>query len=255
MTAEPVAVLDLTDEELAVLATTEGAVVFPHLSELPEEAQRVAKDTAYRSLIAHGLLEAPSPSQVQQAEREALGTADGQVAYPVRMAEELARMLTLRAQATMVVCCARTTALGQEYRYAHVVAGVVLLETVTSTGLHRMSLLAEQDLLAHVRTWVLHPEATPGSGEDVIQLVGAGEDPTPPDELLDRLGAALLRADLVVRTADDEGGADLLGVFSGPAGTWSCRTAAGAAGPVVIRPSSPEGVLTELRASLEAVAA
>lgn len=43
MTAEPVAVLDLTDEELAVLATTEGAVVFPHLSELPEEAQRVAR--------------------------------------------------------------------------------------------------------------------------------------------------------------------------------------------------------------------
>jgi len=85
VTAEPVAVLDLTDEELAVLATTEGAVVFPHLSELPQQAQRVAKDTAYRSLIAHGLLEAPSPSQVQQAECEALGTADGQVAYPVRM--------------------------------------------------------------------------------------------------------------------------------------------------------------------------
>ena len=242
MALEPVPVLDLTDEEVAVLATTEGPVVLPYLGTLEAEERLTATRTAYRSLVARGLLETPTPEQAREAEREALTTGEDVVAYPVRMPEELARVLTLRAGAGAVVCCALTTALGQEYRYAHVVEDVVLLEEVTATGLHRLALLDGAGLADHVAGWVLHPEAVPGAGEDVVQLVSPDDDPTPPDELLEQLGAAMLRADLVVRVAGDGGSADLLGVFSGPAGTWSSRVSAGSRAPVVIRPASPDEV-------------
>ncbi|NHC14803.1 hypothetical protein [Motilibacter deserti] len=238
----PVPVLDLTDEEVAVLATTEGPVVLPYLGTLEPDERLTATRTAYRSLVARGLLEAPTPQQVLDAEREARTTGEDVAAYPVRMPEELARVLTLRAGASAVVCCALTTALGQEYRYAHVVEDVVLLEEVTPTGLHRLALLDAAALTEHVAGWVLHPEATPGAGEEVVQLVSADDDPTPPDELLAALGASMLRADLVVRAAGDGGAADLLGVFSGPAGTWSSRVTAGSRAPVVIRPVAPEDV-------------
>jgi hypothetical protein len=245
-----VPVLDLTDEEIAVLATTDGPVVLPYLAGLDPEQARTATTTAYRSLVARGLLEAPTPQQAREAEREAVASGEGRVAYPVRMPEHLSHVLALRAGASAVVCVAVSTALGQEFRYAHVVEDVVLVEEVTTTGLHRLGLLGLTDLPARLAAWVLHPEAVAGTGEEIVQLPGGeDDDPTPPDELLERLGAALVRADVVVRRAGDGGPGDLLGVFSGPGGTYASRTRHGSRTPVVIRPASPD----EVRASLAAL--
>lgn len=248
--AAGVPVLDLTDEEIAVLATTEGPVVLPYLSGLDTEQARTATTTAYRSLVARGLLEAPTPQQAREAEREAVASGEGQVAYPVRMPEFLSQVLTLRAGAPTVVCVAVSTALGQEFRYAHVVEDVVLVEEVTATGLHRLALLGLAELPPRLEQWVLHPEAVAGRGEEVVRLPGGeDDDPTPPDELLERLGASLVRADVVVRRAGDGGPGELVGVFSGPEGTYLSRTRHGSAAPVVIRPATPD----EVRAALTAL--
>jgi hypothetical protein len=251
MTTEPhrVELLDLTDEEVAVLATTDGPVVFPYLGTLSEEQAQTATTTAYRSLVARGLLTAPTPQQAREAARTATASGEEQVAYPVEMPEELANLLALRTAAPTVVCLSITTALGPDYRYAHVVEDVALLEEVTGTGLHRFSLVEAADLEALLTGWVLHPEATAGSGEEVVQLPAADDepDPTPPDELLEALGAALVRADLIVRTAGDDR-PELVGVFSGPGGTWTSRSELGSRRPVVIRPSDPDEVRRMVRA-------
>lgn len=245
----PVHLVDLTDEEVVVLAGTAGVAVLPHLNALPAEHRDVATGTAYRGLVARGILEAPTPQQARDAERAAVRDDSASTEYPVSMPESLAHLLRLRAGAGTVVCVAVSSALAQEFCYAHVVDDVVLLEEVTGTGLHRFSLLEADDLAGQVRRWALHPEAVPGEGDEIVQLPGgADDDPTPPDELLERLGAALVRADVVVRRADDEGQPELVGVFSGPAGTYICTTAFGSRAPVVIRPTTPDDVEEQLAA-------
>lgn len=252
-TAEPrrVDLVDLTDEEVAVLATTDGPVVLPYLGTLDDAQVATATTTAYRSLVARGLLTAPTPQEAREAARTSTAHGEERVAYPVRMPETLAHLLHLRAGASTVVCVSVATALGAEYRYAHVVDDVALVEEVTGTGLHRFSLVDTADLPPLVETWVLHPEATPGTGEEIVQLPApqGDPDPTPPDELLERLGTALVRADLVVRrVGDDE--PELLGVFSGPSGTWTSRSRFGSAAPVVIRPATPDDVRHLVRSAL-----
>jgi len=245
----PVHLVDLTDEEVAVLAGRDGIVVLPYLNGLPAGQRDVATATAYRGLVARGMLEAPTPEQARQAERDAVSDDTASVAYPVTMPENLAHLLSLRAGADRVVCAAVSTALGQHFSYAHVVADVALLEEVTGTGLHRFSLLDADRLANRIGTWVLHPEATPGHGDEVVQLpTGGDDDPTPPDELLERLGSTLVRADVVVRQADDDGEPELVGLFSGPAGTYVSVTAFGSRAPVVIRPTTPAEVEEQLAA-------
>ncbi|MFC5997120.1 hypothetical protein ACFP6A_00030 [Quadrisphaera sp. GCM10027208] len=252
-TAEPrrVALVDLTDEEVAVLATADGPVVLPYLGTLDDEQVATATTTAYRSLVARGLLTAPTPQEAREAARTSTARGEERVGYPVQMPETLAHLLRLRAGASTVVCVSVATALGAEYRYAHVVDDVVLVEEVTGTGLHRFSLVDVADLPTIVQGWVLHPEATPGTGEEIVQLPQRqGEpDPTPPDELLERLGSALVRADLVVRRAGDHS-PELVGVFSGPSGTWTSRSRFGSAAPVVIRPATPDDVRDHVRVAL-----
>lgn len=244
----PVHLVDLTDEEVAVLAGRESVVVLPYLSSLPAESRDVATATAYRGLVARGMLEAPTPQEVREAERTALREDTG-VAYPVTMPENLAHLLSLRAGAGSIVCAAVSTALGQHFSYAHIVDDVALLEEVTGTGLHRFFLLDAERLPGQVGSWVLHPEATPGRGDEVIRLPGAADDdPTPPDDLLERLGASLVRADVVVRSVDDGGHPELVGVFSGPEGTYVSVSTFGSNAPVVIRPTTSDDVAALLAA-------
>ncbi len=241
--AETLDIGQLTDEELAVIATTDGVAVFPVLGRMSAEHRTVALQTAYRSLVARGLLLAPTAEDEAAARRR-----DGDDAeLPVRMPESMAHVLALRAGAQRVVAVSRMTAMGEEYRYAYVVEDVVLEEHVTGTGLHSFVVGRRARLADLVAGWVLHPEAGDGSGDPVP--LGAAGDAAPPMELLERVGAALLRADLVVREPGDSAPL-LLGVFSGPAGTWLGEARSGSGAPVDLVPTSVAAVRDRVRAAV-----
>lgn len=145
------------------------------------------------------------------------------------MRNDVLSALTLRRAATAVVAAGRTSSSGQDFWYAHVVEEVVLLEEVTNDGLHRFALGHSRDLADLLVAAVVHPEAADGTGDDVELAVAP--DSEAPAELVERLGEAYLRADVLVVTR--RAGApvdlpDLTGLFTGPQGSWS----------VVARPGS-----------------
>lgn len=238
------AVLQLTDEELAVLSGTEGLSVFPVLGEYDAREREVALRTAYRSMVARGLVEAPTPEEEKDAFTEAARAGRDTADVPIRLPESVSSVLALRAGATRAVAVALTTAAGQEFRYAYVVDDVVLEEHVTGSGLHTFALSRDTDLPATVAQWALHPDAADGSGEPVRASVDA-VDPTPPAEVLERAGAALLRADVVVRV-HGEAEPELVGILSGPEGTWLSRVRYGSGGEAPLVP----GAVSAARAAL-----
>ena len=102
---------------------------------------------------------------------------------------------------------------------------VVLLEEVSGDGLHRFALANAADLADLTAEASVHPDAGDAEGAPVAILTEPG-DPTPPDELLERLGSAILRSDVLVRYVGDAEPV-LLGLFTGPAGSWMTRAQQG----------------------------
>ncbi|MBM6403466.1 hypothetical protein JQN72_04315 [Phycicoccus sp. CSK15P-2] len=241
----PLTVGRLTDEELAVVAGLDDLAVLPVLGEMSDEHRDVAVRTAYRSLVARGLLEAPTPEEQAEAVRQAEAEGPDDVQVPVRVPESLSHVLALRRGAERAVAVSRTTSLGEEYRYAYLAADVVLEEHVTATGLHTFHVSRGESVVDTLAGWALHPEAGDGHGDPV--LLPAADDPAPPRELLETLGAALLRADLVLRVPGDEH-PPMLGVFSGPAGTWLGRARLGGGSGVELEPVPVEQVREVLAA-------
>jgi len=232
----PVPVEVLTDEELAILAGPGGLVVAPYLATLPEAEREVALRTAYRGLLARGIVDPPTPA--------ALAAAVGEPTVELQVREDVLSLVTLRRGASATVCVARSTVLGQDYWYAHVVRDVVLVEQVTTDGQHRFALAAAATLGDLLLDAAVHAETTDGTGPEI-----AVADPDePPTEVVEHLGSALVRADVVVRVPDDRE-PELLGLFTGPGGAWvlSAREASG--GPVVARPltrAALDGLVREL---------
>ncbi|WP_139977688.1 hypothetical protein [Nocardioides litoris] len=216
-----IAIEVLTDEEVSVLVPDRGVVVAPVLDEVPEADRDAVRRTAYRGLLARGIVEAPDPEAVAAAAAAPPGPS-GDVALDLRVRNDVLSALTLRSAATAVVAVGRTTAEAQDFWYAHLVEEVVLVEQVGTDGLHRFSLGHARDLPDLLRAVAVHPDARDGAGEEVELAVAP--DSEAPAELVERLGRAYLRADvLVVRR---EAGApveapELTGVFTGPEGSWS----------------------------------
>lgn len=209
---EPVFVDVLTDEELSVLSRPGPMPVSPFLDGLPDDERDLARRSAYRSLIARGVLDPPTPQAVASAARAADGSLDLQVR------QDIASVVALREGARLVVALARTTATGQDFWYAHVVDDVVLLEEVSRDGFHRFALARGKDLPGTVVKAAIDPEAGDASGAP--QLVSTPPaDPTPPMPLLERLGAAFVRTEVVIRHTA-ETGPMAFSVLSGPAGCW-----------------------------------
>ena len=221
--AVPVEVL--TDEELAILAGPGGLVVSPYLATLADADREVALRTAYRGLLARGVVDPPTV--------EALAAAVGEPTVELQVREDVLSLVTLRRGAAATVCVARTTVLGQDYWYAHVVCDVVLVEQVTTDGQHRFSLAAADVLGDLLVDAVTHPETGDGTGP-AIELTDPAE---PPDAVVESLGHALVRADVVVRTADDRE-PELLGLFTGPGGAGVLSAAAGSGSAVVATPTT-----------------
>lgn len=214
----------LTDEELSVVARPGAMPVMPFLTDLPEAERETARRSAYRSLVARGVVEPPTPEAVAAA----TALRDGTVELMVR--QDIRSVVALREAAQVVVAVARTTAVTQDYWYAHLVDDVVLLEEVSRDGLHRFA-LADADRLAALATAAaVHPDAGDGDGPELAVEAGPG-DPTPPDGVLERLGAAFLRADVVVRRPGDTR-PPAFALLSGPDGCWCI--AAGADRPTAL---------------------
>lgn len=215
---EPVFVDVLTDEELSVVARPGAMPVTPFLSDLPDAEQETARRTAYRSLIARGVVDPPTPEAIAAA----TALRDGTVELMVR--QDVRSVVALREAAQVVVAVARTTAATQDYWYAHLVDDVVLLEEVSRDGLHRFALADAQHLATLAVGAAVHPDAGDGDGPPLVVAAGAG-DPTPPDAVLERLGAAFLRADVVVRRPGDTQ-PPAFALLSGPDGCWCIEAAA-----------------------------
>jgi hypothetical protein len=206
-----VPLIELTDEELAALCgPPDGVVVSPYLDGLEAAQRDQALLTAFRSLVARGLVEPPT----RESARAAVAVADADlVEVEVRMSEALAQTLALRRAAPVVLCAQRTSSERTSWRYVHVVDGELALdEIVEAGGLHRFGLLRPADVPEALVDWVVPDgwDSTDGPATDVA----AGADVPVP--LLERLGTALLVADLVVRRAGDGGGDVLLGTFASP---------------------------------------
>jgi hypothetical protein len=230
--AVPVEVL--TDEELAILAGPGGVVVSPYLATLAEADREVATRTAYRGLLARGIVDPPTV--------EALAAAVGEPTVELQVREDVLSLVTLRRGASAVVCVARSTVVGQDFWYAHVVRDVVLVEQVTTDGRHRFALAGVDALADLLLDAVVHPETGDGLGPEI-----AVDDPAePPLEVVEALGHALVRSDVVVRTADDRE-PELLGLFTGPGGAWVLAAEAGSGAPVVASPTTREALDARVR--------
>ncbi len=219
----PVPVEVLTDEELAILAGPGGLVVNPYLAELPEAEREVALRTAYRGLLARGIVDPPTP--------EALAAAVGEPTVELQVRQDVLSVVTLRRGAGATVCVARSTVLGQDFWYAHVVRDVVLVEQVSTDGRHRFALASANALGDLLLDAAVHPETGDGTGTE-IEVADPAE---PPREVVEQLGQALVRTDVVVRTADDRA-PELLGLFTGPGGAWTLSAQAGSGSALTARP-------------------
>ncbi|HEY0187258.1 MAG TPA: hypothetical protein VGC67_07200 [Cellulomonas sp.] len=231
-TAVPVEVL--TDEELEVLQADSPFVVRPHLTALAEGDRLASLRTAYRGLIARDVLDPPTP--------ESLAASGAAPTVTVQVREDVRSLVELRRAAPAVLCVARTTSAGQDFWYAHVAAQVVLIEQVSTDGFHRFALAdadALGDLLLAAST---HPDSVDGTGP-AVRLTDIA---APPPEVLDRLGSAHLRADVVLRAAGEEHPV-LAGLFTGPGGCWLLTVTLASNDPPLLRPVSRTDLTTHVR--------
>ena len=192
----PVFVDMLTDEELLGRRPA-GAAAGDAVPRRPRGAAReTARRSAYRSLVARGIVNPPTPEAIAAA----TALRDGNVGSMVR--NDIRSVVALREGAQVIVAIARTTAADQDFWYAHLVDDVVLLEEVSRDGMHRFA-LAEADQLGGLAVGAaVHPDAADGAGPAITVDAEEG-DSMPPDALLERLGAAFIRADVIVRRPND----------------------------------------------------
>ena len=225
--AEMAYVETLTDEELAVLDDTvpddaAPVSVRPCFDELSRRHQDVARQVAFRGLLARGIVDPPSPIAVAAA-ADSGGGPYARVDVLVR--QDVQSLIALRRGATLMVALARTTSAGQDYWYGylinHPIDGTVddlaLVEEVSDAGLHRFSLLHAGQLLDLLVETAVHPEAVDATGAPVAMPDGPPSGPPPP--ILQTLGQAFLRVDAVVRY-QGRVVAPMVSLYTGPAGSW-----------------------------------
>ncbi|MGZ8751029.1 MAG: hypothetical protein ACXWYP_09160, partial [Pseudonocardia sp.] len=173
----------LTDEELAVLGGEDPLAVRPFYDELPPTAQEVAKQVAFRGLLARGIVDPPSAEAVESARAQG-GSPD--LAVDVMVREDVQSLIELRRGSPMLVALARTTSEGHDYWYGYLFDDMALIEEITETGLHRFSLIRDDQLLDLLVAAAVHPAAADAAGEPVRMPDDAESRPTAP--ILQTLG-------------------------------------------------------------------
>ncbi|MFN8074054.1 MAG: hypothetical protein U0Q15_01380 [Kineosporiaceae bacterium] len=235
----PVQVIDLTDEEVAVLDPRplgERLVVLPWFDALDAAAQEVAMVTAFRGLAARGLASGPDEDAVDRA--VAGGGSSAQV--PVALDPRIAEVMALRRAASRVVVVERTVRDAADTTYLYEGGEVVLGELVTPAGLHRFTGLAARELGAVVLDVVSTPEWAGGTGPDLVVPLG---DEQPPAEVLAELAQAHVQSQVLVRRPDDDLDALTLAVVhAGPRALLVGRLALGAGEPLTLRRVTRDGL-------------
>jgi hypothetical protein len=234
----PETLIELTDEETAVLfGGLEGLVATPYLDEVPEDERAAVLHTAYRSLLARGVI-LPAPPDRRPRE-------DGRP--EVEMTPALDSLADIRDGAPVLLCLQRTVEQDCVLRYAHVVDEFVLVEDVLEGGLHRFGWLERDRLRVCLQDFLVPDDAAAGSGGSVVLSQGDARDegaaagggaPAVPAVL----EHASVNIDATVRHLLDDGPGELLGFFLGPAGSWCSRNQFGAGGPVRLEPVQPADV-------------
>lgn len=240
-----------TDEEMAVLAGPESIAVSPFLAVVGDAERTTTLRTAYRCLLARGILDPLTRDAAQTAVAEGAGL---EIELAVR--EDIHALVMLRRSALAVVAVSRTTATGADFWYAHVHPEVSLGEAVSADGLHRFTLIRTEDLVAAVLEACLHPDAADHpSGRPAPPFTvdpSAGTDL--PQALVEALGEGLVRAELVVRSVGDARPA-MWGVSSSAAGCWLACSHLGSTAPVLVHPHSVREIRESLGGAIDAATA
>lgn len=234
-----VAVVDLTDEEITALdpvPVEQRLAVMPWFDELDEQQQELAVITAFRGLVARGLVEAPDGEDVERA----VASGEERPEVTIAVSPEIANVLVLRRKATRAVVAQRTAGERQDFLYLYEAAeDVVLAELVEPKGLHRFGLLEAAGLRPALEAYLLAGDWEGGDGEPVI--VGAAEaaDGAAPPGLLGMLADCWVQAEFVVRPLESVPSRLLVhGLSAGPDGIFLTRIVYGAGEPVAVTPSS-----------------
>lgn len=238
----------LTDEELAILGRPDSIVVAPFLDRIGEDQLDTAKRTAYRGLLARGILDPPTAQALTAAEglRPAGDERRTREGVELSVRPDVHAIVTMRAAARGVIAVARSTSRGRDFWYAHVVDDACLVEQVSSDGIHRFALLGAAKLPEALVDAVVHPDTGDGTGEPV-EFTPSADEPAPLS-ILERLGQAHVHCEVVIRTVGDSG-AVMLGAFTGPAGAWMFRSTYAADRPLSVEPCTAAQVRGRLRAT------
>ena len=153
---------------------------------------------------------------------------------------DLDALLTVRDNSASVVVIQRTLAGPQvDLRYCHIAADTVLVEDVTSTGLHHFRVGGHNRLADMIDGFLVPPGAADGHQEWRLAACEVRpDDLTDPAGPLQLLAEARVTADIVVRSIDEDSGSagtagtassgpgvpQLIGVFLGPTGCYLSRT-------------------------------
>ncbi len=230
----PAELFDLTDEELAVLAgEDQGVVALPYLEELAGPARDQALHTAWRSMLARGMVELSGTSGEEAVDS---GTAE--------VCADVSAVLHVRAGAPALLCLQRTLTEETLLRYVHLVDDTALVEDVLPEGLHRFGWLERAELEAGLQSFLVPADAVPGTGEpmtvDPQRLAGNSESDDALTQVLAKdLGSPAVLVDATVRYEGDGGPGVLLGFSIGAVGCWMSRNDAGSGGSVQLDPIGP----------------
>lgn len=231
---KPVLVEVLTDEELRVLDGGNSMVVAPYADTVAEAERDPVLRTAFRGLVARGIID-PAPESTAGTGPESTagtdGVDEGLAPVDVLVRSDVQTLITVRSNALQVVAVARTVAGGQDYWYAHTIDDITVLEEVSQDGLHRFALTSTDNLAEHLVAATVLADAADGTGEP-IEIDAAEPEPAP---LVERLGQGYVRADILVRHRDVKV-PPVLGVFTGPHGSWTVE--AGGPGRVDCAPTT-----------------
>lgn len=256
MTEAPGALPVLTDEELWLLDGGQGPAVLPVLDGWSAAQRERTAGTALRGLIARGLVEIPVLPPGDRVRHLPSVRVNALLADPV------AHLLDLRRAAPVLVGLRRTTTAAGPVGATHVVEldylyrgeSGWLREHVGAGGLHHFDLLVAGQLADLLAARCLAPGAAPGSGRHRLPAAAAagavasgslGRGGAVPRSLLDRLAAATLAVDVTV-ARDGRPEPDLLGVLSGPTGTFLLRSRFGTGDPVRVDGVSPTDAVADL---------
>lgn len=228
--------IDLTDEELSVLDPVpreQRLAIMPYLDDVDDVTRETATLTAFRSLVARGLVVPPTAAEVEAATNSESTTGS----IDIEVHELISGLVQMRKGAPTIVCAQRTVAGRPDYCYWYVVSDdTAIEELVEPKGLHRFHAL-ETRLVRLALYGYLNPERVAGAaGEDHVVEAGVAAGGSTPAAMLEGLASAHTLGEFLVRTGRQPSEQPtMVAVASGPEGLLLAEMRCGSEEPVRVR--------------------